>query len=63
MPEINGKVIVITGAGSGMGEAYAMLLAGHGAKVVLGISGTTASRHWPAASRKAAVTSPTPPRT
>jgi len=36
MPEINGKVIVITGAGSGMGEAYAMLLAGHGAKVVLG---------------------------
>jgi NAD(P)-dependent dehydrogenase (short-subunit alcohol dehydrogenase family) len=36
MPEINGKVIVITGAGSGMGEADAMLLAGHGAKVVLG---------------------------
>jgi NADP-dependent 3-hydroxy acid dehydrogenase YdfG len=31
-----GKVIVITGAGSGMGEADAMLLAGHGAKVVLG---------------------------
>lgn len=30
------KVIVITGASSGIGEAAAELLAGHGAKVVLG---------------------------
>lgn len=36
MPEIQGKVIAITGAGSGMGEADALLLAGYGAKVVLG---------------------------
>jgi NADP-dependent 3-hydroxy acid dehydrogenase YdfG len=33
---IEGKVIVITGASSGMGEASAILLAAHGAKVVLG---------------------------
>jgi len=33
---IEGKVIVITGASSGMGEAAAILLAAHGAKVVLG---------------------------
>jgi NADP-dependent 3-hydroxy acid dehydrogenase YdfG len=33
---IQGKVIVITGASSGMGEATALLLAERGAKVVLG---------------------------
>lgn len=33
---IAGKVIVITGASSGIGEATAKLLASHGAKVVLG---------------------------
>lgn len=33
---IEGKVIVITGASSGMGEATAILLAAQGAKVVLG---------------------------
>jgi NADP-dependent 3-hydroxy acid dehydrogenase YdfG len=33
---IEGKVIVITGASSGMGEASAILLAANGAKVVLG---------------------------
>jgi NADP-dependent 3-hydroxy acid dehydrogenase YdfG len=33
---IEGKVIVITGASSGMGEASAILLAAYGAKVVLG---------------------------
>ncbi|MGH3150706.1 MAG: SDR family oxidoreductase [Streptosporangiaceae bacterium] len=33
---IKGKVVVITGAGSGMGEADALLLAERGAKVVLG---------------------------
>jgi NADP-dependent 3-hydroxy acid dehydrogenase YdfG len=33
---LEGKVIVITGASSGIGEATALLLAGRGAKVVLG---------------------------
>jgi NADP-dependent 3-hydroxy acid dehydrogenase YdfG len=36
MPGIRDKVVVITGAGSGMGEADAVLLAARGAKVVLG---------------------------
>lgn len=34
--EIKNKVVVITGASSGMGEAMALLLAENGAKVVLG---------------------------
>jgi NADP-dependent 3-hydroxy acid dehydrogenase YdfG len=33
---IEGKVIVITGASSGLGEATARLLSAHGARVVLG---------------------------
>jgi NADP-dependent 3-hydroxy acid dehydrogenase YdfG len=36
---IEGKVIVITGASSGIGESTALLLAGRGAKVVLGARG------------------------
>jgi NADP-dependent 3-hydroxy acid dehydrogenase YdfG len=36
MPGIQGKVIAITGASSGIGAATAMLLAARGAKVVLG---------------------------
>ena len=36
MDNLQGKVIAITGASSGIGEATALLLAGRGAKVVLG---------------------------
>ena len=36
MPEIKGKVVVITGASSGIGEAAALMLAARGANVVLG---------------------------
>jgi NADP-dependent 3-hydroxy acid dehydrogenase YdfG len=36
MPEIKDKVIAITGASSGIGEATAMMLARRGAKMVLG---------------------------
>ena len=36
MPSIDGKVVVITGASSGIGEATARLLASKGAKVFLG---------------------------
>ncbi|PPS90733.1 SDR family oxidoreductase [Streptomyces sp. MH60] len=36
MSGINGKVVAITGAGSGIGEASALLLASRGAKLVLG---------------------------
>ncbi len=36
MSEIEGKVVAITGASSGIGEATALLLASRGAKVVLG---------------------------
>lgn len=39
MPGIEGKVVAITGASSGIGEAAALLLAGCGAKVVLGARG------------------------
>jgi NADP-dependent 3-hydroxy acid dehydrogenase YdfG len=36
MSEINGKVVAITGASSGIGEATALLLAERGARLVLG---------------------------
>ena len=39
MPGIEGKVIAITGASSGIGEAASLLLAERGAKVVLGARG------------------------
>jgi NADP-dependent 3-hydroxy acid dehydrogenase YdfG len=36
---IKDKIVVITGASSGIGEATAVMLAGRGAKVVLGARG------------------------
>ncbi|MER5783813.1 SDR family oxidoreductase [Streptomyces mobaraensis] len=36
MSEIDGKVVAVTGAGSGIGEATALLLAARGARLVLG---------------------------
>ncbi len=39
MPGIDGKVVAVTGASSGIGEATALLLAERGAKVVLGARG------------------------
>ena len=36
MPGAEGKVVAITGAGSGIGKATALLLAGQQAKLVLG---------------------------
>lgn len=44
---ISRKVIVITGASSGLGEATARLLARQGATVVLGLVEPIASRPWP----------------
>ena len=40
MSTVNGKVIAITGASSGIGQASALLLAERGAKLVLGARGT-----------------------
>ena len=34
-PRLQGKVAVVTGAGSGLGQATAMLYAQHGAKIVV----------------------------
>lgn len=41
---IAGKVIVMTGASSGLGEACARLLGSKGAKLVMGRVGTIASK-------------------
>ena len=43
---IDGKVVVITGASSGLGEATARHLAALGARLVLGRGGSTGCRRW-----------------
>jgi NADP-dependent 3-hydroxy acid dehydrogenase YdfG len=43
---IEEKVVVITGASSGLGEATARLLSAQGASVVLGARARSASSHW-----------------
>jgi NADP-dependent 3-hydroxy acid dehydrogenase YdfG len=40
MPNVNGKVIIITGASSCIGAASAKLLAKNGAKILLGVRRT-----------------------
>jgi NADP-dependent 3-hydroxy acid dehydrogenase YdfG len=43
---ISGKVVVITGASSGLGEATARYLAGRGAMVVLSTPPSTGTAAW-----------------
>jgi NADP-dependent 3-hydroxy acid dehydrogenase YdfG len=46
MSNITGKVVVITGASSGIGESTAKLLAEHGAKLYLERGVRTESTQW-----------------
>ena len=45
MPPTTNKVVAITGASSGIGEATARLLAGRGAAVAIGADGIIAEMH------------------
>ncbi len=47
MSGIEGKVIAVTGASSGIGEATARILAAAGAHVVAGARGPSVLRDWP----------------
>ena len=59
MSGIEGKVVAITGASSGIGEATALLLGKSGARVVLGARGSIAMRLSLTASRHRAARLPT----
>lgn len=54
MSGITGKVVAITGASSGIGEATALLLAERGARLVLGRAARSGWRNWSHASRRPA---------
>ena len=43
---IKDKIVVVTGASSGLGEGTARLLSAQGATVVLGARGRTGSSRW-----------------
>lgn len=59
MSEIEGKVVAITGASAGIGEAITLHLAERGAKVVLGARKPDAWRPWPSVSPPPAEMPPT----
>jgi NADP-dependent 3-hydroxy acid dehydrogenase YdfG len=63
MSGIEDKVVAITGASSGIGEATALLLAERGAKVVLGARGSDRLQALAARIAKAGVKWPMQPQT
>lgn len=63
MTGIEDKIVAITGASGGIGEATALMLAERGAKVVLGARGKIVWNRWRPASWRRVVKSPMPRRT